>query len=214
MPVLLPERHLVILTRRFQARMDVLQANTSRATGQAWAKLPAYERANVADFEELTAATIQGAKRAAVATANGYYSTLGSVRVPAVSHEAISVLFDREQPFLSYWHQLSEGVSWVDAVQAGRSTAEATGGNYVQSAARRTGDAVVEATGQDVIAWRRVLGAGSCDWCVTVSGQLYHSSESADFGHDRCNCVAVPVYGTRDPGAALNRGGAQEVDGD
>ena len=45
----------------------------------------------------------------------------------------------------------------------------------------------------DVLAWRRVPGPKACQWCRTIAGQLYKTSETADFGHARCDCVVVPV---------------------
>lgn len=49
-------------------------------------------------------------------------------------------------------------------------------------------------TANPPVRWKRVPGGKSCSWCKTIAGQLYLTSASADFGHDRCDCVAVPVY--------------------
>jgi hypothetical protein len=87
---------------------------------------------------------------------------------------------------------LSQGRPFDEALEVGRSTAQAVAFDFVQSAARLTGDVVAKKS-ERTVKWQRVPSPGACEWCVEVAGQLYNSAESADFGHERCDCDAIPV---------------------
>lgn len=46
--------------------------------------------------------------------------------------------------------------------------------------------------------WRRVLGAGGCEFCRMLAGRgtVYKSESTADFGaHDHCGCTVEPSFG-------------------
>jgi hypothetical protein len=99
---------------------------------------------------------------------------------------------DLRGPFRATWHALSQGRPFDEALEVGRSTAQAVAFDFVQSAARLTGDVVAKKS-ERTVKWQRVPSPGACEWCVEVAGQLYNSAESADFGHERCDCDAIPV---------------------
>lgn len=178
------------------ARHKATQAQITTRSGLIvlgiWDDLGSWNRADIERFEELTAPTISAAKKAAVTLAVGLYAAILQRRPPSLPIEAIEATFNSETPFTAVWHGLKEGRPFDEALASGRSTVDAELGRFVNSASRRTGDHVTEAAGVDV-AWRRIPSAKACPWCVTVAGQLYKTSETADFGHDRCDCTAVPV---------------------
>lgn len=177
---------------RYKRQIAGYRNRTSLVLTAAWDRLGTYTEDDIDRYARQTAPTLSGAKVAAVALSAAFFSLAVRSRPVGVRAGDIPVEARIRDPFLTAWHAVSEGRSWVEASAAGRSMAEAVGFNFVQSTARRTGDVVAERSGEQV-RWRRVPGGSSCSWCLTVAGQLYHSAESADFGHDRCDCDAVPA---------------------
>lgn len=177
---------------RYKRQISVYRNRTSALLVAAWAALPGYDEADVDEFTERTSAGLTGAKTAAVALSAGFFAL--SLRVPPVpvSPGDVEVTPDIRGPFRATWHALSMGRPFSEAIEVGRSTAQAVGFDFVQHTARRTGDVVAEASGLDV-RWRRVPGAKACDWCRMVAGDHYRTAESADFGHERDDCDVVPA---------------------
>ncbi len=157
-----------------------------------WDDLESWDRADVERFLDLTAGPVAAAKKAAVTLALGLYAAIFETRPPAITPAAISATFNAETPFTAVWHGLSQGRPFDEALASGRSTMDAEIGRFVNSAARRTGDHVARAAKVNT-AWRRIPSSGACEFCARAAGQLYKTSETADFGHDRCGCTAVPV---------------------
>lgn len=158
----------------------------------AWNAIETYNDDGIAEFTERTSPLLAAAKVAAVASSASFFALALGIPPIGVRVDEVDTVPNVRAPFLAAWHAISMGRPWEEAVVTGRSVAEAVGFDFVQSTARRTGDHVARASGQRV-RWRRAPGATSCDWCKTIAGQLYASAESADFGHERCDCDAVPV---------------------
>lgn len=174
------------LIARYQLRLDELAKRLGITAQQAWLALGSYE---TADIERLAAAVDPAAtvaRSAASALSGATISALSGVNVGLPKLEPI----DWQQPFNLYWKSLTE-VPWDEAVQIGGRFAEATGFDSVQDAARQTAQHADD-SGR-ITAWAREPDGTACDWCVEVAGQLYHSADSADFGHDRCGCAVVPA---------------------
>ena len=205
---MLPAALLIDLTRRYQHDIGVVRDRSGTATARAWDKLPGYNRRNVPAFAETIAPILTGARDASVALSAAFYATIGEVEAPAVDPAAVGAVWDPEEPFVAHWRALAAGNQWVDAIASGRARAEAVAFDTVQSSGRRTGDAVLA---ESVVGWRRVLTGTSCEWCRLVSTQRYITAESADFGHGRCDCTAVPIMGTDDPGRIINRALLTEI---
>ncbi len=129
---------------------------------------------------------------------SGYYALLADrpVVVPTIMKAA-----DIEAPFHAYWHALAEGSEWADAFAVGTTRSESIAADFVTGVSREVGSLTA---GTDVVGWRRVLSGNSCAFCATVARQRYHSSDSATFGHDHCDCIVVPIYGDLDPGQVIN----------
>ena len=201
---MLSDAALVALIRRFQASLAVVADRTAFAMALAWQALGSYDEPDVARYTERTAPAVKAAQTATVRLSAAFYATFSTVRPPGLRPDEIAAPAATRDPFIAYWRALQQGNQWTEAVASGRGRAEAVGSNLVVSTSRRTGDAVADATGQRVVGWRRVLTGRSCAWCATVATQRYRSSEAADFGHSRCDCSAVPIYGDRDPGRIIN----------
>lgn len=157
-----------------------------------WDQLGTYTDEDIERFIVSTAPAIKGAKRATVATSAGFFALATQTRPIAIRPQDVPVEPRITHPFLATWHALKEDRPYAEAVSAGRSQANAVGFDFVQSTSRRTGDIAAERSGTQV-RWQRVPGGNACDWCITVAGQLYRTAESADFGHDRCDCAAIPA---------------------
>lgn len=100
----------------------------------------------------------------------------------------------------------------VDPADGGSSSGSDLGGSGRGSGAGERGGSPV------ITGYRRVIHPelathGSCGLCVAASDQLYGPTEPMPI-HDRCNCVPLPVYGSDDPGSALNDGDLTQLYGD
>ena len=178
--------------RRYDRLLDTYRTRTAFALTAAWDALGSYDEGDIRTFARRTAPAIAGAKRSAVASSTALFSLAFGIRPPALTPDAVDVRARIDHPFLALWHAVKEGRPNEEALAAGRSQAQAVAEDFVQQTARRTGDVVARTAGIDT-RWRRVPNAGACKWCRTVSGQLYRTAESADFGHDRCFCMVVPA---------------------
>lgn len=180
------------VVRVYQSRLETLRNRTSAGLVAAWDELADYRDEDVESFITRTAPIIGGAKTATVATSAAFFALATGTRPAPVNATAVPTAPHIDHPFLSMRHALAEGRPYSEALAAGRSQAEAVGFDFVQSTSRQTGDYVARASGERV-RWQRVPGGSACDWCHAVAGETYFSAESADFGHDRCDCVAVPA---------------------
>lgn len=178
------ERYLSVLARQRAAVAAFLAA--------LWQSLDRYGAEGEESFVLGAAPRLEGYKRATVSTSAAYFATVLEIRPVAVDPRSVRSTARLRDPFLAARHAIAEGRPWSEAARAGQSMAEAVGFNFVQSSARRTGDVVARESGIDV-KWRRLPAADACAWCKTVAGQLYNTSESADFGHDRDGCLVVPT---------------------
>lgn len=180
------------VVERYQRRLDALRTLVSVGLLTIWDDLGSYSDADLNAFMVRAAPLLAGAKAATVATSAAFFAL--AMGTPPAAVAAVDVPTEPRiaHPFLATWHALKEGRPAEEAIAAGRSQVEAVGFDYVQSTARQTGDHVARASRRQV-RWRRSPGASACTWCRLVAGQTYRTSESADFGHDRCDCIAVPA---------------------
>lgn len=174
--------------RRYKRQIAVYRDRTSALLVAEWDRLDGHDEADIATYARRTAPGLAGAKSAAVSLSAGFYALATGTRPRAVRADDIDRTPDIAGPFRATWHALSMNRPMAEALTVGRSTAEAVGFDFVQSVARRTGDLVAD----ERTRWRRVPGGMSCAWCLDVAGQSYSSAEAADFGHERCDCDAVP----------------------
>lgn len=189
---MLPRDEVAALVERHKAAQARISNRTGIQLAGIWDGLAGYDEADISAFLDLIAPHVTAAKKAAVTVAIGFYAQILGRRPPAIPVGAVSVEYNARSPFTAVWHALSMGRPYDEAVSAGRSITEAQTDRFVASAARRTGDHVAAATRSRVV-WERVPKATACSFCRDAAGQRYKTSESADFGHDRCGCTAVPV---------------------
>lgn len=190
----LPDRLRRPLTRRFQQSLVTIADRTSPAIQKMWDNLDTYDESIVEELTAKSAPILAAAKAASIRQATGYYATLSGVRPPVIGAHEVALQADMRQPFIAYWQALASGNALEAAVLAGRSRIEAVVSNYAVSSARQTGDVFVAKTGAKIRGWVRITDAGACDWCQTVAENTYKSADTADFGHDRCNCTTAPLF--------------------
>lgn len=176
------------LTARFRSHIGNISLRTSNAVASAWQQLPDYEDHRVHEFARRVQPVTTASKTASVALGVAFYSTLAQKRPLSVAAKVIPVEYDARAAFVAYWNALGNGRAWVEAVQAGQNRAESTADGLIVSSARLTGDHVLPKA-----QWTRVTGGNACEFCLEVANGTYNSAESADFGHERCSCTAVPI---------------------
>lgn len=174
---------------RYQRRLADHRARASAVLVTSWNRLGSWDQADVTRYERQTAPAMAGIKAATVALSAGFLSLYLAQPPVGVDPDNIDVTPDLTGPFHATWHALAIGRPIADALSAGRSVASAAGYDFVQHTSRRTGD---HATPRGT-RWRRIPGGNACDWCLLVSRDDYLSAESADFGHQRDDCIVVPA---------------------
>lgn len=190
----LPDHLRLPLTRRLQTHLSTIAGRATVLGQRAWAGLDTYDEDDIDAFAQAASPAASALKTAAVAAAVGYYATLLGSRPQRVIPTAIDAVPAFRDPFISVWQALKNGHPYPEAVAAGRARVDAVMVNLANTTARRTGDYVATKAGATTVGWERITNRGACEWCQLVAGQTYHSASSADFGHDRCGCTAVPVF--------------------
>lgn len=183
------------LTRRFQQTIARIGERAGALTALRWSQLDTYDEADVETFARAVAPTLAAVKASAVSTGAAYYAVRGRIsRPPTIRPDMIDLVADPREPFIAYWRALKMGNPVDEAVLSGTARAGAIARNLASSASRRAGDVLFDRAAVTPARWVRVPDGGACDWCQEVAGQSYLSAESADFGHDRCNCTAEPEF--------------------
>lgn len=184
-------------TVAYQRLLAARARGLTAAMSDLWLGLGSYRDEDIPRWERLIAPVADAAAEESAAAAVAYVSTVTETPVPPV--RTPEVLADTEAPFKRMWHHLGSGMLWEDARRAATSAVEEVSYDVVHGSARRASDSA------RVVGWRRVLVGESCEWCARVATQVYQTAESADFGHDRCDCTVAPIVGDVDPGRLLNR---------
>lgn len=177
---------------RYQRLLASHRARTSAGLVAAWDALDDHHEPAIETYTKAVAPLLSGAKAATVAASAAFFAFQLEVPPVAVAAAQVPVEPRLREPFLAAWHAVSVGRTWTDALEVGRSTAEAAGFDFIQSTSRRTGDHVAQASGRRV-RWQRSPGASACEWCVQEATQTFRTAEAADYGHERCDCAAIPA---------------------
>jgi hypothetical protein len=181
----LPDQAVRSLTSRHQTRLDRLALTARTVVGDAWDSLQSWD--DPAALVRLAGPYLTVLSDNAAAQTAAYIATI--LETP-IAPTASTVVPAWDDPFISLRRAISAGRSFEEALISGRARAEAVGSNTVVSSSRRAGDQVASGL---VRGWLRTLSADPCDWCQVVATRTYKSSESADFGHDRCSCGVTPI---------------------
>ena len=177
---------------RYRRQLGAYRLRTSALLVANWNRLGSWDRDDIPRLEEATATPLAGVKAATVALSAAFFAVYLDEPPTGVDPDLIDVTPNIAGPFHATWHALTMERPRTEALRVGASTASAAGYDFVQHTARRTGDHAAASSGREV-RWRRVPGGKACDWCRLVAGDHYLTSESADFGHERDDCIVVPA---------------------
>jgi hypothetical protein len=184
------EAQALALTTSYIDELDLLAGAVGEAIRDAFLAMPAYERAQLAEWlERITPVAKAGAAEGAD-LAGAYLAELTGTTPPGVL-SLDAVLPALEAPFHRMWHNLGQGMDWEQARHGGASQAQANGEDSVGAGAtKRMGH-----TGTKVIAHQRVPSSNACDWCQVVATQMYRTAESASLNgqHHNCRCRVIAV---------------------
>lgn len=183
------------LTRRFQRTIARIGDRAAVITARTWSDLGAWDEANVDEFARRVAPTLTAVKASATSTGVAYYAVrAGLLRPPTIRPALIATVAETRDPFIAYWRALKMGNPFEAALESGTARAGAIARNLATSTSRQAGDVLYRQSGHEPRHWVRVPDGNACPWCLEVAGGIYHSAESADFGHDRCGCAAEPLF--------------------
>lgn len=180
------------LIARYKALIARYGDRTASSMVRAWDRLGSYSEDDIARYQRQTAPVLSGAKTAAVAASAAFFVTTHRIKPVVVKIDHVVVKAKFADPFHAMWHAVGEGRPNDEALQVGRSVAEATGNDFVVSAARRASDLAAKAAGIRV-RWARVPAGDACAFYIDAAADTYATADSADFGHDRCSCAVVPT---------------------
>jgi hypothetical protein len=175
------------ITDTYAATVEQLAADAERTMGALWDGLGSWDEIDSDAFRSAAKPYLRGVAQASVRAAETYALEItGVVPEPSdllVDDAAARVLdaFDR------YASMLTEQVGWSDAVKAGGRVARNIGHDTAFRSARLS---LGQLPGTD---WQRRVTGKSCDWCLSFARVTFPTAAAASFGHDRCDCLVVPV---------------------
>ena len=191
----------VALTLKRQRVMAALATTTAGQLARRWDSLADHHEGAEGRWTALAAPVVAAAQGRAVDLQAAY---LGALLGSTVTFDRDEVLgkaaVNLREPFIAMGRALNSGEGIEAALEAGKLRAAGVGESSVHWAARATNSAAEDR----VVGWRRTITGNACEFCRTVSTQRYRTSDSASFGHLRCDCGVVPIYGQRDPGRIVN----------
>lgn len=193
----LSDAAVIDLTINYLDQLDLLSRAVGEAIREAFELMPAYDRAELADFiQQIEPMALAGANEGAD-LASAYLAELTGAIPGAVDLDLTIPVLDA--PFLRHWHMLNEGYPWEHARESGAGQAEMMGQDATRGgAAQRSAN-----PGVKVIGWQRVVQPGACEWCQVVATKLYRTKETGAFrGHTGCRCLP-PIPVTAENAAAI-----------
>lgn len=176
---------------RYRTILDRIRRLLAEALTSIWDAMPGHNATDIPTFYRLADPYLTAARNATTAASTAFNSALLDIPAPPVNPARHGVSAPLRDPFTSMWHGLAEGRPEAEALQTGRSVAQAIGDTYVTEIARETGDLVTQAAGVNT-RWRRVAEPKACDWCKARDGGIYKTARAGNYGHERCRCDVVP----------------------
>jgi hypothetical protein len=96
-------------------------------------------------------------------------------------------------PVLRLWKLLDEGTAATAAISAAQSYAGALASTELLVAERGGLGEGGRASGARIAGWRKEPGPTACEWCLTVSSDLYRTPDAVPF-HERDSCSVSPEF--------------------
>lgn len=190
-----------------------VRLHTLAAVQAAWRQLDLYYAVDTDRFAETVAPIIGGGQRATATLMQTYLSAyVGGNNVPTVDLNDVSGAAVRNgaNPIGVYQRAgkevakyLATGHTLDDAIEAGLRRALGTAATDLQLSKTWTARSMFTRM-PGVVGYRRVpTGAETCGLCIVASTQRYHKANLMPI-HPGCDCMVLPIIGTRDPGQTLD----------
>lgn len=204
-----PEQ-LVGAARRYQAAHLRLIETAAAALLALWARNPALDDAQLAQWLGQTVPLVRTTRRQAVGLAAGYIGAVTGETLPVDAEQVaaglrggVGVAAVYSRPTITLRAKLAEGLDYSAAVKAAAARLDATARGDVALAARQ-GAHEAMAQSSRIVGYRRVTDGKACMLCLTASTQRYHIADLMPI-HSRCGCTIAPIIGAADPGHILDR---------
>lgn len=177
------------VTAAYVSQLDSLAAETRRRLLAIWDTLEPWSDADIDRFHRIATPLVEAAANVGVDISTTYIeATMGATRPasPLIAKDAAARLYD---PLDRIAHLIGNGADFQSATAAARGVVDNLGHDTVYRSARQS-IAEVAPPGQK---WQRRVTGQSCRWCLSLASAVFNSAATATFGHDRCDCVPVPV---------------------
>jgi|GEM_PF-2868908 len=195
------------LSRRYGARLALIQSRSARRLVVAWLSLNSFREADEEEFAQLANPILDVAQDTSQALTIGYYGNL----VPDVRSVVKQVRVERvslDGPFTVARKALDLGKSSTEASQT---AARRFPSMVTDEVMRAQGELNVQVDSIGLVAgYRRIPSGSTCRYCVRTAAQRYFSERSArNVGHRNngiltCDCRVEPIFGETDPGRTIN----------
>ena len=191
------------LAQAYTRTLARLADHTQRLLIVQFDGLTTYENGDA--FHNKARPVVEAAAQATVDTTGAYLEAAGYTPGAAsdlVVADAAARCYD---PFDRLARNLSNGMSFTDALAGSRSQVAALGDDAVHRTARDSMAQMGPRTD-----WMRHLAGGCCSWCMKLSSVVFDYAGQATFGHAHCRCVPVPTGAVADHNAKIR--GAEGFD--
>jgi hypothetical protein len=200
MPLTLQTRQLADAHRQLQGKIGV---RTTALVIASFHLLDPEDLDGSADrWLSTTAAVVQGQRAQSAATAAAYLRTL---RIAELDEEFDPVLAEPADPArlatslavtgpIGIKANLSRGVPLAKAMDLSVSAVAGAAVRHTLDGGRETVTATAKADPR-ARGWERVTSGSACDFCESLTDQLFTEAGSSFESHDRCMCNASPSYG-------------------
>lgn len=203
----MPDRRVVLAERYRDALIDIRRKVSGRVE-QNWARLGAWNEADVPRFIAATLPVVAAGQRRTVSLTDAYLARVTNTRtvglpvddlVGAAVRNGADPADVYRRPFVQLWSGLKAGQQFSDALSAAGSRVAATASTDVSLSMRASADAFDEAADfeERIVGWERVLDPDACAFCATASTQRYKSA-NLDPLHANCQCGIAPVFAEND----------------
>lgn len=199
------QREAIELTVAYITELDRIASQVGDLVRGVFENLEHINRSDIEEFIALAEPYTGAGQAEGADLAAAYLSEMTGEPLTALEVKFPTVDFGT--PFHRTWHNLGELTPYEEARAGGASVAEMLGYDATTNgASARMGKPGVRVTG-----YRRVISAKACEWCRVVATQLYHSAETATFGHHGCKCTVLAVFRDNDPTKAINQARLREL---
>lgn len=176
-----------------------------------WDSLGGLSDADLARFSAQAIPTVQSAQAFAIREEFAFLGLVEGISVQPSVPEIMSLVRPSvpavdvyARPSVSARVAISAGKNFLQAMAAGRTRATVLAHTDVTLSYRQAAVSHAESPRSRIVGWRRLPDGNACRFCLLLSTRRYRVKELMPI-HNRCNCSVMPIIGSRDPGAVIDR---------